>query len=316
MFRGELSRVQRDSAWEGKSLAEREVESAYPAEDLNEPTPEQIAFRNRLQREREMDENFGQTGVSERVGRIATNSGSARMTTSIEEDRRKRERDAERARLMAYLAELDRRIGELDDFIAGLNEEIAELDRQIDAGQAVLDAIEGGEYDPDDPAHRAILIELGIDPDQSPSQIEELLRPRMNELHERRGDTIDRRTDAERERDGLIERRSEIQQQLDQGQMQLDSENTASLADRRSGFLEGQGADVELNALDEAQGGEVDDYFADLDNYQPFADEVDPEGAARQPDSVEADAPTQPGQDETRDVTWRPDTGPAGPGAG
>ena len=316
MIRGELSGMQRDAAWEGKSPAEREVESAYPAEDLNEPTPEQIAFRSRLERERQMDENFGQTGMSERAGRIATNTGSARMTTSIEEDRRKRERDAERARLMAYLAELDRRIGELDDFIAGLDEEIAELDRQIEAGQAVLDAIEGGEYDADDPTHRAILIELGIDPDQSPSQIEELLRPRMNELHERRGDTVERRDDADRQRDGLIERRNETQARIDQGQMQLDSENTASLADRRNSFTQGRNTDTDLNALDDQQDEEIDDLFADLEDYQPFADEVDPGGAARQPEPVEADAPTQPGQGETREVIWRADPGPAGPSAG
>ncbi|WP_421787180.1 hypothetical protein [Hyphobacterium sp.] len=173
MERGQLSNMQRDTAWEGIGLAERAQLSALPdGSDPNNPTPEQLAFQKRLERERELDENFGRGDIAQEVGRVATGAGAARQTElRIEEERRKdRKEQTDRAILLSTLsnmeADLSARYGEhfADNLFADLREDglieddeyqrimgiedVEERRRAIAA--AIQEGIDEGRIQPDD----------------------------------------------------------------------------------------------------------------------------------------------------------------------
>lgn len=318
MIRGQLSEMQRNTAWKDIDPAARASASVLPeGNDPNEPTPEQAAFRARIQRERELDENFGRGEIAQDVGRVASGAGATRQIEQRLADDREKERKAQTDRQLLLQA-LDQRILELDGIIKGLNEAIAAIDRQLEIGQSILDAIEAGEFDPEDPEHRAFLVEAGIDPDQSEEEIRASLRARMNDLREDRGEYVDRRTDAGRERDGLIERRAQVQQEIRQGRAVADNMEVSALESQRERMAVGRGTDVSLNPLDEEQGEAVEDFFAELDDfdggaYESFADEVDPEGASPSVDSPERQSNTnaEPEDDISRDSNGI--SGPSGP---
>lgn len=250
-----------------------------------------------------MDENFNRAGVSENVGRIATGMGSARIAEHEEQERKRREENAERARLIAYLAELDRRIGELDDLIDRLNRQIAELNERIDMAQSVLDAIAAGEYDPENPEHRAFLERWGIDPDQPADAIEEQLQPRMDRWRVQRGDRLEERDNAEREREELQRERNESHSELDNAQAGPEVASAEARIGMVNNTASARSADVELLDLDEEQGDEFDSLLAGIDEvaltdeeYPSYADEIDPAGAVQSEPAEEASEPntTQP----------------------
>jgi hypothetical protein len=107
MIRGQLSKEQRDAAWRDIDPVERLDASALPqGNDPNEPTTEQLAFRARIQREQELDENFGRGEISQDVGRRATGAGATRQNEVRLSEERKKERQKQTDTQM-LLASLD-----------------------------------------------------------------------------------------------------------------------------------------------------------------------------------------------------------------
>lgn len=131
MIRGQLSGIQRDQAWQDIDPAMRSSASAIPQDyDPNEPTPEQIAFRARIEREQELDDNFGRGDIAKEVGRITTGAGAARQNEfRLEADRKKGRKD-----------QVDRHV-----LLAALNNRIAELDYQLGVGAQFAEDLENGE---------------------------------------------------------------------------------------------------------------------------------------------------------------------------
>ena len=198
---------------------------------------------------------------------------------------------------MAYLAELDRQIAHWDGIIDGYNRDIAEIDRNLEQAQAILEAMEADEFDPENEEHRAFLMAQGINPDQSAEAIEEQLRGRMDNWRAERGDLVDRRTDAERQRDALEEERAGLQRELDNAQAGPDVSSAESRLARADNTASVRSADAEITDLVEAQEDEFDDLLAGIDDvalmedeYPSYADEIDPNGAAQ---NDEAEEPPQ-----------------------
>ncbi|MBR9826674.1 MAG: hypothetical protein GYB36_12885 [Alphaproteobacteria bacterium] len=245
--------MQRDTAWEGIGLAERSQLSVLPdGSDPNNPTPEQLAFQKRLERERELDENFGRGDIAQDVGRVATGAGAARQTElRIEEARRKdRKEQTDRAILLSTLsnmeADLSARYGEhfADNLFADLREDGLIEDDEYQRIMGIEDVEE---------RRRAIAaaIQEGID--------EGRIQPDDLEGHEWAQDWLEAHRAAAAERDLEVERG--LSGELSADQMTVAAQDEAALAsisetpDRESDF-EAATVDTERdNALDNNQGG-------------------------------------------------------------
>lgn len=181
MIRGQLSGMQRDAAWEGKSLTERETDTAY---------------------------NLNQAGedAARAAGVRVTAAGQAREI-EFQERRRSEDRfrDAiQRLQLSERAQAVYQALGDYGDRLRDeqrrIERRMAELRDRGEAREAISELIATGSLDRDNPAHRALFDRAGIDPAQNDDEVQE---------------TIDR--DAERdgeEYDTLAARHAEIERQL------------------------------------------------------------------------------------------------------
>ena len=233
MERGELSNMQRDAAWEGKDLAERAAASALPeGDDPNNPTPEQLAFRRRVEQQKEQDENLGRGKLSEQVGRRATNTGQARQSASTEEDRKKeRKEQTDRAILLSTLDQArtfaDQRGRDADRFEDTFEARFGDAWREEIANR-VMESDEIAERLPcesmEDYRERLTdeLIDTMIDPETGEIRPEYANDPELREYAEWAKARYD-----EREARAYIERRSDPNLTPEQ-QRAMDEEFTAS----------------------------------------------------------------------------------------
>ena len=233
MIRGELSKLQRDAAWEGKDLAERAAASALPeGDDPNNPTPEQLAFRRRVEQQKEQDENLGRGKLSEQVGRRATNTGQARQSASTEEDRKKeRKEQTDRAILLSTLDQArtfaDQRGRDADRFEDTFEARFGDAWREEIANR-VMESDEIAERLPcesmEDYRERLTdeLIDTMIDPETGEIRPEYANDPELREYAEWAKARYD-----EREARAYIERRSDPNLTPEQ-QRAMDEEFTAS----------------------------------------------------------------------------------------
>ena len=126
MERGKLSEIQRDEAWRAQDPADRTAMSALANLNPDEESPEQIAFRKRLEKIKDDDANFAMSNdpdMAANTGRQMTGAGAARAAVAAsEQDQRKKDKEAaDRAELLAMLEALDQRIAELGEIIGRLD---------------------------------------------------------------------------------------------------------------------------------------------------------------------------------------------------
>jgi hypothetical protein len=314
MIRGQLSEMQRDKAWEGKDLAERKAMTAH---DLTEPTPEQQALKDRSDREKVLDENFGRGEIAQDVGKIATGAGASRKNeVRINEDRKK-ERQAQTDRQL-LLQMLDNRIAALDHQIEWYDEQIAEANEALTAIDELERLHQAGELDPSNPAHADLCRRAGIDPDDLETDSANVFARSREAWTTRRGDLEAGRDDARRSRDGLIDRRNRIAQAETPEEI-ADLENMASELAADGQLIDANDISISLvethgnteafrdylirAGRDEVEQADIiaatqdqdiytDEYSGGYLNeaapaYLSFADQIDPEGAANAGDEAQ-----------------------------
>lgn len=208
----------------------------------DDTSPEERALERRLEREKELDENFGRGEIAQDVGRVATGAGATRQSEHrIEEDRKKERREqTDRAILAATLANMETdladRYGEnfADNLFADLREDGLIEDDEYQLIMAIEDVEE---------RRRAIAqtIQEGIDTGR--------INPDDLEDHEWAEDWLDAHRAAAAERDLQAERG--LAGELSADEMQVSARDQADL---QSGGLNGDFGnaedDVQDNALD------------------------------------------------------------------
>jgi len=236
MLKGQLSEMQRDRAWEGKDLAERTGASVLPdGDDPNEQTPEQIAFRARLERQEKLSSDLGKGGEenSRSAGVGPTGDAAVRdvQAKQLQDSEKRRKEQTETQMLLATLdqarAFADQRGRDADRFEDGFEERFGDAWREEIANRVM---------EPDDVPQRMDgesiedyrarledeLIETMIDPETGEIRPEYADNPEHAEYAEWAKARYD-----EREARAYIERRSDPNLTPEQ-QRAIDVEFTAS----------------------------------------------------------------------------------------
>lgn len=305
MERGKLSEIQRDEAWRAQDPADRTAMSALANLNPDEESPEQIAFRKRLEKIKDDDANFAMSNdpdMAANTGRQMTGAGAARAAVAAsEQDQRKKDKEAaDRAELLAMLEALDQRIAELGEIIGRLDKEILELDRLIASADDVLERLEAGDFDPTDPQDRAQLIDLGIDPDLPPDEIEDILENKRTGWTSTRDAKAGQRSDAQSELEDKTQERDQVRREIKDDRIELETD-IQTLNARQEKFNTVKTTDSEVVALDGSENQDVAGYFDTLEedglddieidnlkNYEAAADEYDDTDDAHKPSEADA----------------------------
>ena len=305
MERGKLSEIQRDEAWRAQDPADRTAMSALADLNPDEESPEQIAFRKRLEKIKDDDANFAMSNdpdMAAITGRQMTGAGAARAAVAAgEQDQRKKDKEAaDRAELLAMLEALDQRIAELGEIIGRLDKEILELDRLIASADDVLDRLEAGDFDPTDPQDRAQLIDLGIDPDLPPDEIEDILENKRAGWTSTRNAKAGQRSDAQSELEDKTQQRDQVQREIKDDRIELETDIQTLNAQQKK-MQSVKSVSEEINPLDASQSDSLNDLFSEVDeaelddieidnlkNYEAAADEYDDTEDAQKPSEADA----------------------------
>lgn len=305
MERGKLSEIQRDEAWRAQDPADRAAMSALANLDPDEESPEQAAFRKRLEKIKDDDANFAMSNDPDMAfltGRQMTGAGAARAAVAAgEQDQRKKDKEAaDRAELLAMLEALDQRIAELAEIIGRLDQDILELDRLIASADDVLERLEAGEFDPENAQDRAQLTDLGIDPDLPSDEIEDILENKRAGWTSTRNAKAGQRSNAQSELEDKTQERDQLEREIGHDQDNLKSD-TSTLEMQQEKFSNVNATDSDIVTLDDSESQDVAGYFDTLDedglddieinnlkNYEAAADEYDDTDDAQKPSEADA----------------------------
>ena len=266
------------------------------------------------------------SGAAADAGEIASAAGAARRITE-EADRAEKERK-ERTDREILLDLIDNRIGQLDDMIEWYDRQIAEADAALDAIDEIEELIENGQLDPNNPAHAELLRLAGIDPDELEDDPAGVLSRAREAWRDRRDHIAGLRGDADREREGLRQRRAEVDAadtveeraawqrealELNEQDQLLDGNAISMRLVQQHGDTESFRAFLAETGRDEIEQADITaamdeqdlysaEYEAEPDgdaaSYLSFADEIDPEGAAlNEQQNTEAEEPSTPERD-------------------
>lgn len=234
MLRGKLSEMQRDAAWEGKSLTERERMTAHNL-------------------------NLGGEESARAAGVRVTAAGQAREAEYLERKRSEdRFRDAvQRAQMSERAQAAHRALGDYGDRLRDeqrrIERRMAELRDREEARDAIGELIASRSLDRENPEHLALLGRAGLDPNQSDEELQE----NMERDAQREG----------QEHDALAERLTEIERQLplvDEARLRIErgEDPEAVLRD-----LAGRGIHIESESNDrEAVAARMETYGQDLND--------------------------------------------------
>lgn len=259
MERGQLSGKQRDAAWQGKSRAERETDTAYNLNQAGE-------------------------GAARVAGVRVTAAGQAREI-EFQERRRSEDRfrDAiQRLQLSERAQAAHRALGDYGDRLRDeqrrIERRMAELRDREEARDALGELIASRSLDRENPEHLALLDRAGLDPDQSDEELQE---------------NMERDAQLEgQEHDALAERLTEIERQLplvDEARLRIErgEDPEAVLRD-----LAGRGIHIESESNDrEAVAARMETYGQDLNNERTqISERVEADSdtsAAASPEAIE-----------------------------
>lgn len=255
MIRGQLSGMQRDAAWEGKSRSEREATTAFNL-------------------------NLGGEDNARAAGVRVTAAGQAREVEYLERKRSEdRFRDAiQRVQLSERAQAVYDALGDYRDRLRDeqrrIERRMAELRDRGEARDAISELIATRTLDRDNAEHLALLDRAGLDPDQSDDELRNAIER-------------DAAQDAE-EYDALAARHTEIERQLPlveaaRERIEAGEDPEAVLRD-----LAGRGIHIEVDSNDrEAVAARLDTYSQDLEierlGQQPAIEEADDATTDNQP---------------------------------
>jgi hypothetical protein len=296
----------------------------------DDTSPEERALERRLEREKELDENFGRGEIAQDVGRVATGAGATREGMSgserSKEERRRREQFSDAAlRAAQRIAEIDRMLAGLYEERDGILQDIRDTQRRIGVLDGALARLQSGEEldQNEDGSLSDREIEAQIrayeqrtgrqvnrnDPDSLITAIQAQRAHETGEMDRHRGRERENRSEidrweARREAEvDTIEREhpdadveelvAAFAQQNDdlseRARLNIDTPDdviVAAVTNRTAQYEAREDEDIDLF-------GAADD---ELEGYDAFADEVDPDGAAQSPP---ADAPDQPADSQS-----------------
>lgn len=255
MIRGQLSGMQRDAAWEGKSRSEREATTAFNL-------------------------NLGGEDNARAAGVRVTAAGQAR---EVEYLGRKRSEDRFRDAIQrVQLSERAQAVYDaLGDYGDQLRDELArrqrrsnELNDRIEANETILVLLNSGQLDRDNPLHLELMDRAGLDPDLDDDELR---------------DTAEDNLDADRqERSANDARIAEIERQLPLVEAARERIEDGEDPDAVLRDLAGRGIHIEVESNDrEAVAARLDTYSQDLEierlGQQPAIEAVDDAATDNQP---------------------------------
>jgi hypothetical protein len=301
----------------------------------DDTSPEERALERRLEREKEADLNFARGGISEDVGRIATGEGATREGMSgserSKEERRRREQFSDAAlRAAQRIAEIDRMLAGLYEERDGILQDIRDTQRRIGVLDGALARLQSGEEldQNEDGSLSDREIEAQIrayeqrtgrqvnrnDPDSLITAIQAQRAHETGEMDRHRGRERENRSDIDR---WEARREAEVDT-IEREHPDADVEELVAVFAQRSDDISlrarlGERDEVQVAASENFTEGfapHEDEEFAfgddegfsfgavddELEDYEAFADEVDPDGAAQSPP---ADAPDQPADSQS-----------------
>jgi len=197
MEQGQLSEMQRDRAWEGKDLAERQAMTAHNL-------------------------NMGGAENARAAGLRGNAPGLQREDDHSERKRREERFEQALRRSIEMTPEAQALHAALGNYASDLRDELAnrqrrseELRDKIGATEAVLVLIQSGELDRDNPHHQDLIDRAGLDPDQSDEELRDEAESNLYEDRQELSENDARITEIERQLPHLDEAERMLENNVD-----------------------------------------------------------------------------------------------------